>query len=90
MPLYTEMKYLQEGIVREDANSRQVYTRSATACHRYCVQDPPRLGISTDSLPSMERTPVTVSEPSEKDWLILIDSGAIGHEASQVRVGCGC
>ena len=71
------MKYLQEGIVRENVNRSQVYTRSVTACYIYCVQDPPRLRISTDSLSSMERSPVTVTEPSEKDWLIGTDSGAI-------------
>ena len=36
----------------------------------------------------MECSPVTVTEPSEKDWLILIDFGAIRLEASRVRVCC--
>ena len=34
----------------------------------------------------MERSPVTVTEPSGKDCVILIDSGAyIGLEASQLH-----
>jgi hypothetical protein len=88
--LSTEMKNLQEGIVREFVNSRLVYTRLATACHGHCVQDSPRLDTSMDSEPSVERSPVT--EPSErpsseiddpgvrgdKYWASPIDSGAIG------------
>ena len=36
-----EMEYLQEGIVREDVNSRQVYSQLAIARHRHRIQNPP-------------------------------------------------